>query len=128
MKLKNILIFASLLVLMQVPDASGQADTTFKIFQFPADKIPRIDGNIDDWAFVPESYIVGSEYIWDDSRKHATLDPRNLDISVRVGWVKGMNRLYFLYEAYDNYWDFSRVDPTMIFLKLSSTVTSREVR
>ncbi len=27
---------------------------------------------------------------------------------MKVGWVKGLNRLYFLYEAYDNYWDFSR--------------------
>jgi hypothetical protein len=25
---------------------------------------------------------------------------------VKVGWVKGMNRLYFLYEAYDDYWKF----------------------
>jgi hypothetical protein len=24
---------------------------------------------------------------------------------VKVGWVKGMNRLYFLYEADDNYWN-----------------------
>lgn len=31
-------------------------------------------------------------------------------MSVKVGWVKGMNRLYFLYEAYDDYWDFSRPD------------------
>ena len=28
----------------------------FKIFQFPPDKIPRIDGKTDDWAMVPESY------------------------------------------------------------------------
>ena len=27
---------------------------------------------------------------------------------MKVGWVKGLNRLYFLYEAYDNYWDFAR--------------------
>ncbi len=25
-------------------------DVEFKNFQFPADKIPRIDGNADDWA------------------------------------------------------------------------------
>ena len=37
-------------------------------------------------------------------------DPKTLDVRVRVGWVKGLNRLYFLYEAYDNYWDFSRAD------------------
>jgi hypothetical protein len=33
-----------------------------------------------------------------------------MDVKVKVGWVKGLNRLYFLYEAYDNYWDFSRTD------------------
>ena len=31
----------------------------------------------------------------------------NKDLDVKVGWVKGLNRLYFLlYEAYDNYGDF----------------------
>src|SRR5690606_31484124 len=34
-------------------------------------------------------------------------NPATLDVRVRVGWVKGLNRLYFLYEAFDNYWDFS---------------------
>ena len=29
-------------------------DIEFKIFQFPANMIPRIDGNIDDWDIVPE--------------------------------------------------------------------------
>lgn len=88
----------------------SQADTTFKIFQFPANMIPRIDGNPDDWSIVPESYIVGTDQLKDDEKKHAKPDPQNLDVKVRVGWVKGMNKLYFLYEAYDNYWDFSRTD------------------
>jgi hypothetical protein len=87
-----------------------QADSTFKIFQFPADKIPRIDGNTDDWSFVPDSYIIGNDQLRDDEKKHATLDPKNLEVKVRVGWIKGMNKLYFLYEAYDDYWDYSRTD------------------
>jgi hypothetical protein len=87
-----------------------QADSTFKIFQFPANMIPRIDGNADDWSMVPENYIVGTDQLRDDEKKHAKPDPQNLDVKVRVGWVKGMNKLYFLYEAYDNYWDFSRTD------------------
>ena len=33
-------------------------------------------------------------------------DKKDLDVKVKVGWVKGLNRLYFLYEAYDNFWDF----------------------
>ena len=27
----------------------------YKIFQFPADKIPRIDGDPSDWSIVPET-------------------------------------------------------------------------
>jgi len=103
---RKILIFLFLFLSAEVTSWS-QIDSTFKIFQFPADKIPRIDGNIDDWAMVPSTYIIGNEQLRDDNRKHLTLDTNNLNVKVRVGWVKGMNRLYFLYEAYDNYWDFS---------------------
>ena len=90
--------------------ALDRPDVTFKIFQFPADKIPRIDGNADDWAIVPQDYVIGTDQLVDDTGKHAKPDPKNLDVHVRVGWVKGLNRLYFLYEAYDDYWDFSRPD------------------
>ncbi|HSH09417.1 MAG TPA: hypothetical protein VK995_03460, partial [Oceanipulchritudo sp.] len=87
--------------------ALEKPETTYPIFQFPADQIPRIDGDISDWEMVPESYVVGTDQLIDDSRKHAGADPETLDVRVRVGWVKGLNRLYFLYEAYDDYWDFS---------------------
>ncbi|MCA9131994.1 MAG: PKD domain-containing protein [Planctomycetales bacterium] len=83
----------------------------FKIFQFPADRIPRIDGHADDWSLVPESYTVGMDQLQEtviglgDRR-----DPANLDVRVKVGWVQGQNHLYFLYEASDDYWDFARND------------------
>lgn len=92
---------------------SAQDNRQFKIFQFPADKIPTIDGNPADWEIVDESYLVGMDELFDDredSVRHLSADPENLDVRVKVGWVKGMNRLYFLYEAYDDYWDFSRTD------------------
>jgi len=88
-------------------------DVTFKVFQFPPDKIPRIDGSDDDWAMVPESYTIGMDQLEDTEAPagHPTArDPMDMDVKVKVGWVKGLNRLYFLYEAYDNYWDFSRLD------------------
>ncbi len=56
---------------------------------------------------VPERYVVGTSELWEDSGKHEGLLPESLDVRVKVGWVKGMSRLYFLYEAYDDYWDFS---------------------
>lgn len=88
----------------------AQTDNTFWIFQFPADQTPRIDGNSEDWFIVPEEYYIGTEYLVDDEIIHSKPDSSNLDVNVCVGWVKGMNRLYFLYEAYDDYWDFSRTD------------------
>jgi len=79
----------------------------FKVFQFPDNMIPRIDGKDDDWAMVPDSYAITLADMHDDEHKHASPDPKDLDIKVKVGWVKGLNRLYFLYEAFDNYWDFA---------------------
>jgi len=69
--------------------------------------IPRIDGNTDDWSIVPDEYVIGTDQLVDDNGKYAKPDSNTLDVRVRVGWVKGLNRLYFLYEAYDDYWDFS---------------------
>jgi hypothetical protein len=91
--------------------AIERPNVVYKIFQFPADKAPRIDGNTEDWDIVPEDYVIGTDQLSDTVNGHGTkIDPKDLDVRVRVGWVKGLNRLYFLYEAYDNYWDFARSD------------------
>ena len=93
--------------------ALERPDVTFKIFQFPPNMIPRIDGDTDDWAMVPDSYAIGMDQLEDTEAPggHGTnRDPKKLDVKVKVGWVKGLNRLYFLYEAYKDYWDFSRPD------------------
>lgn len=87
--------------------SSAQEDRGYKVYQFPPNMIPRIDGNTDDWDSIPKEYIVGTDQLWDDSKHYPEADPKNLDVKVRVAWVKGLNRLYFLYEAYDNYWDFT---------------------
>ncbi|HEX8302672.1 PKD domain-containing protein [Sphingomonas sp.] len=85
-------------------DTSGR---TYKIFQFPADAMPRIDGETGDWAVVPQSYVVGTNDMTENDGKYPAPNPKTLDFTVKVGWVKGLNRLYFLYEAYDDYWDFA---------------------
>ena len=83
----------------------------FKVFQFPADKIPRIDGDASDWAMVPESYTIGIDQLHND-RTNPNPDPgKVLDVKVKVGWVKGLNRLYFFYESRDSFYDFA--DPTL---------------
>lgn len=84
---------------------SAHAEAPLRIYQFEHDQIPRIDGDAQDWDIVPDDYAVGSDQLKDTLRGTKN-DPKTLDVSVKVGWVKGLNRLYFLYEAYDDYWDF----------------------
>ncbi len=96
-----LLCAASSLVALERPG------TVFEIYQFGKDAIPQIDGDASDWDQVPSRYVVGTKELWEDSGKHEGILPESLDVSVKVGWVKGLNRLYFLYEAYDDYWDFS---------------------
>ena len=88
--------------------ALERTNVIFKVFQFPPNQIPRIDGKADDWDIVPQDYVIGTDQLVDDSGKHSQPDPKNLDVKVKVGWVNGLNRLYFLYEAYDDYWDFAQ--------------------
>ncbi|MEO5959526.1 MAG: PKD domain-containing protein [Opitutaceae bacterium] len=87
--------------------ALERPDVTFQVFQFPQDKIPRIDGDTSDWDIVPESYAIKTDQFVDDGKPDRVRDPQNLDVKIRVGWVKGLNRLFVLYEATDNYWDFA---------------------
>tara|TARA_Y100000588_G_scaffold80679_1_gene84831 strand:- start:31 stop:1098 length:1068 start_codon:yes stop_codon:yes gene_type:complete len=86
--------------------ALERPDKEFAIFQFPPNMIPRIDGQTDDWEIVPQTYIIGTEELAETVvGKGTNHDPQDLDVAVRVGWVKGLNRLYFLYEAHDDYWN-----------------------
>jgi hypothetical protein len=103
-----LLVFTAVTLALAPARALERPGLTYQVFQFPANQIPRIDGDGSDWAMVPESYVIGTDQLWDDSKKHAAPDPRTLGVRVKVGWVQGLNRLYFLYEAYDDYWDFAQ--------------------
>src|SRR5208283_1075961 len=62
--------------------ALERPEITFKVFQFPANMIPRIDGNDDDWAMVPDSYAIGMDQLEDTEALAGTVtprDPRKLD-------------------------------------------------
>ena len=97
-RIPQTLTLAALLLAAHSTLALDRTNATFKVFQFPPNLIPTIDGNTNDWNIVPEDYVIGSDQLVDDMHGH-TNDPKHLNVRVRVGWVKGINRLYFLYEA-----------------------------
>jgi len=89
-----------------------RSDIEFEVFQFPKDQIPRIDGLTDDWDIYPEKNIYSTDLLKDtEDNTPYPVDTTDLKVKVKVGWVAGLNRLYFLYEAYDDYWDFGRFNP-----------------
>jgi hypothetical protein len=102
-------LLAALALCALLPSARAleKPEVTYQVFQFPADKIPRIDGDIADWAMVPESYVIGKDQLTNDVKTPPAAGEKSLAVRVKVGWVKGLNRLYFLYEAEDDFWDFA---------------------
>ena len=107
--LKYILLFCVLFFgYLSEISAFARPEKEFKVFQFPRTAIPRIDGVFSDWDMVPETYAVGLSELFDThGGRGADLDSTEFDLTVKVGWVKGENRLYFYVEAYDDCWDFS---------------------
>lgn len=102
LKLTIVVLFISCKVF-----GTTRPDKEFKIYQFPKDQIPRIDGKFSDWEMVPGSYSIGLNELKDTEGGHGTdLDPINFDIEVKVAWVKDLDRLYFYVEAEDDYWSF----------------------
>lgn len=105
--MKKVILVIALALTAQSALALENMDKNFKIFQFPRNMIPRIDGDMSDWDIVGEEYVYGTKLLNNTSREDVKYDPEDLDIRVRVGWVEGLNRLYFLYEAWDDVWDFA---------------------
>ncbi len=107
-----VILFLLTAVLAFQTQALERPDVEFKIFQFPSNKIPCIDGDTKDWDIVPDDYIIGTDQLSDTvgnrtkntPPRETNIDTKDIDVRVRVGWVKGSNRLYFLYEAYDEFW------------------------
>ena len=63
----TFILFAVCLILMPIQgEALERPDVEFKIFQFPHDKIPRIDGDTSDWDMVTGDYIIGSNQLTDN--------------------------------------------------------------
>ena len=65
--------------------ALERPEVTFKVFQFPPNMVPRIDGNDDDWAMVPDSYAIGMDQLVDTEAPVGTVTPRDPKQAGRQG-------------------------------------------
>jgi len=99
-------ILLSLFVSAKNTSALINMEKEFGIFQFPPDKIPCIDGKTGDWDIFPDSLVIGTAYLFEEDSRGKNIDKNDIDVKMKVGWVNGMNRLYFLYEVSDEFWDY----------------------
>jgi hypothetical protein len=82
---------------------------TYQVFQFPDDRIPKMDGDPSDWAGVPRSFTIDGSHLEDTVMgKGKNMDPKDLAVEVTVGWSPKTNRLYFLYKMHDDFHSFKR--------------------
>lgn len=97
-------LYLPLFLLLTYLPANAQ---DYKVYQFAADEVPILDGDTRDWSNVPDSYAVTETALKEDEGKHTAPDTKTLQVSVKVGWCDETQKLYFLYEAWDNYWRFN---------------------
>ena len=71
-------------------------------FQFPAGAEPTLDGDLSDWAMVPQDYWIGPEYYTSTAGEQWT-DLSSLNSKVIVGYSAGTDRLYMHHELFDDY-------------------------
>jgi hypothetical protein len=88
--------------------AHHREGVTYKVFQFPRDGLPTIDGDSSDWQTVPDSYTIDGSHLMDTVMgKGKNMDPKDLAVEVKVAWSPETNRLYFLYKMYDDMHNFN---------------------
>jgi hypothetical protein len=77
------LCLSLLLLLSASAGGTERPHITIKVFQFPPNMIPRMDGSTDDWAIVPDSYAIGMDQLENTEAEGGhgkQYDPKNLDV------------------------------------------------
>ena len=77
-------------------------DQVLLAFQFPAGAEPTLDGDLSEWAVVPEDYWIGPEYYTSTTGEKWT-DLSSLNSKIIVGYSASQDRLYMHYELFDNF-------------------------
>lgn len=104
----RLIALSMLLLALAHAAAHHPPGVEYKVFQFPPDKLPTIDGEPSDWDIVPRSYVIDGSHLSDTVMgKGQNMDPLDLWVEVTVGWSPETNRLYFLYKMWDDVHNFN---------------------
>lgn len=80
------------------------------IWQWPADQVPVLDGNLIEWSIIPDDYSLTTDKLQamyepgDAFVTYTDPDLSSLDLRVTPSYVDGGSRLYYGYERFDDAW------------------------
>ena len=101
-------IVVALFALALPASAHFPGDSIFKVFQFPDEHVPTMNGDSSDWDVVPAEYFIDHTSYRETLHDSTVTDTLDLHlIRAAVGWNDQLNRLYFIAEVYDDVWRFS---------------------
>ena len=103
MKVTSILCVATVLIGLPEIAWGHWPPEPYRAVEIPDDRLPVMDGDLSDWEWVPEEYVI----LWEDFYAGAAgadfhKSKENIDPSLIVGWNTHTNRLYFAAKVYDN--------------------------
>jgi hypothetical protein len=102
--------------LVAAVEAHNPEGVQYFAFQFEDDAVPTIDGNSDDWSFIPPFYIIDRTKWFAPNRfseaggelNMGGDDFLNFDPWAIYGWNESTNRMYVFVEVIDDYKGISR--------------------
>lgn len=97
--MKKVAILALAVLLVASSAFAHQGELRF-MFQFPAGLEPTIDGELDDWSFVPEVYYARAENMF--NQYGAPLDLSDFNSWTAWGYSLAENKAYFSYWVADD--------------------------
>ena len=89
------------------------------IWQWPADKLPVLDGNISEWNVIPDEFWLTDENFnvqscLGDNTFVGDLDPSNLSFRWTMTFTNGSSKTYWALERFDDDWqEWDDVEPTI---------------
>jgi len=87
----------------------------YSAFQFPDDLVPVIDGRLDDWALLDESYAISTESFRDlIGEEEAESDLADFSVRLMVGWNKTENKLFIVAQVIDDVHQIDRPAGTAV--------------
>jgi hypothetical protein len=92
--------------LVTMAESHSRGGELFFAVQFPDANIPAVDGDLSDWAMVPDvPYVIGSELMGDfvyGTGERGEMDVSDMSIRAIWGWNDNNERLYLMAEVFDD--------------------------